>query len=139
MTYNRKRAVNSQRKYRATHRESCRTAQRARYARNPKYFKGYVTRRKRRIYQEIREKLGGKCVICGTRHRKLCAHEIHGRKHTDSVYWILKHLEDFVLVCWRCHTVISTIAKRPKDEQAQIWAFVELINEEKRTFKSDRK
>jgi len=65
-------------------------------------------------YHKVREKieglLGNTCSICGYKpkkgQRRLQSHEIHGKKHESSVYYILSHIEDFVPLCKTCHQTV---------------------------------
>ena len=72
------------------------------------YLRDYL-RDKRK---EILKTLGIKCKLCnkecGIQSDKLHKrfyhfHEKSGGKHDNHAYYVLSHLEDFVLLCPRCH------------------------------------
>lgn len=76
---------------------------------------------KKKLWIEVREKLGNKCIICGALQsgtkRKLSCHEIHGKPHQctlSTVYYILKHMKDFILLCHSCHRAIHQANKNPE-------------------------
>lgn len=50
----------------------------------------------------IRKIFGNKCEICGEMY-PLILHEIRGKKHTTSPYYVLNHRKDFVILCRPCH------------------------------------
>lgn len=68
--------------------------------------------------QKVRNVLGTKCAICGREgieQNKLgkpfiCYHEIHGKPHRCDFEYILKHKEDFICLCWKCHRIIHRLA-----------------------------
>ena len=51
---------------------------------------------------KVNQILGIECVICGSTE-KLFYHEIHGKPHTNTMSYILKHIEDFTRLCQKCH------------------------------------
>lgn len=64
---------------------------------------GKDRRTTRHIQKEILLGLVGKnCLLCSSRSN-LVFHEIHGKRHEDYFPYILKHKEDFVTMCKRCH------------------------------------
>ena len=50
--------------------------------------------------------LGIKCSICEKSTKKILFHEIHFKKHQINYPFILKHLEDFIPICYKCHLVL---------------------------------
>jgi hypothetical protein len=64
----------------------------------------YIRQKRRRIEQKkiIEEKLGIKCFVCGD-IKKVKYHEISGKSHTINLDYILKHIDDFIPLCWDCH------------------------------------
>jgi hypothetical protein len=63
---------------------------------------------KQRLYNEIRMKLDNKCKICKRVGITLHAHEIHGqhKKEEKNPNCILKHIDDFILLCKPCHDTV---------------------------------
>lgn len=56
--------------------------------------------------QELREQLGDKCFLCGFKGYygdRMTLHEIHFKKHPIRLWYYEKHIEDFVLLCFKCH------------------------------------
>ena len=82
----------------------------------------------------IKEKLGTTCIICGKKPNRISYHEIHGKPHdSKSITYILKHLEDFVPLCGRCHIAIHFYANfhlKEKEYQEEIKKFARLIYKE---------
>lgn len=68
-----------------------------------KYWRDYNKQYYERTKEELANKLGKKCKICGRtprENRKLfIAHEIHGKPHSQSRNYIMEHLDDFLFVC----------------------------------------
>ena len=81
---------NYARNYRPQHREELRIN-------NEKYHK--------RMREKIREEIGIICIICGS-NNEIHYHEIHGKKHSYTQYYILTHSEDFVPLCNHCHLIL---------------------------------
>jgi hypothetical protein len=60
----------------------------------------------RRPRKKIIEVLGNKCKICKiiiSNSRMVFFHEINGKSHVPDVHYTLKHIKDFVPLCWKCH------------------------------------
>lgn len=74
----------------------------------------YKSQRKKK--REARRLLGGKCFVCGTNRRL----EFHHIKYTESSKqnWneveVLKHPENFRLLCHKCHNVVTYALHEPK-------------------------
>ena len=74
----------------------------------------YKGQRKKK--REARRLLGGKCFVCGTNRRL----EFHHIKYTRSSKqnWneveVLKHPENFRLLCHKCHNVVTYALHEPK-------------------------
>ena len=116
------------RKWRETHRKEYNAYMREWRRKNPKKAKAIDLKRgqkhrnsaKNRYWirrKEIYQLLSNKCVICGRSFEEtiLCFHEVHGKKHPRSekkfLEYILNHLEDFALMCRRCHGVLHAYSK----------------------------
>lgn len=63
------------------------------------WFSQLDRERQREILLHI---IGKSCILCNSKE-KLLFHEIHGQKHPDDLTYILKHHENFVTLCKRCH------------------------------------
>lgn len=99
------------REWRNQNREKVRKSSRRRYHENIVHYRQYAKNWKRKQREEIKRKLGSKCVICG-KTEKLVAHEVHGKPHNQTKYWFtLKHIEDFVLLCKKHHEMVHALAK----------------------------
>ena len=68
---------------------------------------------------EVQRILGYKCALCNSTKGRIEYHEIHGKRHTESFAYILKHIEDFVPLCWKCHRTIHFFAKMKDKEKAK--------------------
>lgn len=85
--------------------------------------KSYQKHRKQRIAQimelynqrknELLEKLGNRCFVCGKDvSKRPIFHEIHGKQHKHEAYgYALKHTEDFVVMCQPHHTTLHSYLK----------------------------
>lgn len=73
---------------------------------------------------QVQQILGSKCVLCGSTKGRIEYHEIHGKPHTESFSYILKHIKDFVPLCWKCHRTIHFFSRMKDKEKAK-----ELIEE----------
>lgn len=71
-----------------------------------------------RRHKELREKLvtlfGAKCYLCGRTCKdkdgtNFSFHEIHGKKHDESMWYVDKHKEDFRLLCKKCHRFVHRL------------------------------
>jgi len=81
-------------------------------------------KKSKKTWQKIMDITGDKCIACGKQKpipqylsgqkRRISFHEIHGKKHKDNPWYILKHLEDFVPLCQSCHTSLHKVAKSKK-------------------------
>ena len=72
--------------------------------------------------------IGDECVICHSKER-LVFHEIYGKPHeyvnsSKKTEYILRHKEDFVTMCFKCHGALHNLAKK---ENVDIKHFVELL------------
>jgi hypothetical protein len=67
--------------------------------------------RKRRI--TMHSLFLSECFLCNTteasNRRSLDLHEKYGRKHSTNVTYILKHKEDFVPLCRKCHSMVTRL------------------------------
>jgi hypothetical protein len=81
--------------------------------------------RKRKMV-EIQQMFGEKCSFCGSSPKKnrLCLHEIHGKKHSPHVQYYLKHKEDFILICRRCHTALHFLIEVANLEPLEAIEFI---------------
>ena len=65
-----------------------------------------------RYKYKIERILGKKCVICNSDKKKILYHEIHGKPHhSHYITYILKHIEDFVAICYNCHKTLHHYMK----------------------------
>jgi len=80
----------------------------------------YFRKRRKKLKQKLIEKLGTNCAFCGKKldfkenkfgRPKFVFHEIHGKPHTCRYGYVLKHIEDFVPLCWKCHRTIHWLGK----------------------------
>jgi len=64
----------------------------------------------RRKRKQVEELLGDSCTICGLKPKKgqrgLTTHEIHGKPHIPSPYFVFKNSENFVMMCILCHKAL---------------------------------
>lgn len=72
------------------------------------YFKKYMRRRSAKARAKLLKILGETCVICGgipvnKKRSNLCFHNIHFRNHRLDPSYVLKHIEEFVSTCSKCH------------------------------------
>ena len=111
------------------------------YEKNKKEIKNvtktyYETHREQIFKQrkELKEKrrteleivIGNKCIVCGsTKH--IVFHEIHGKKHPlprgDSKrihFFMLEHKEDFVPLCFKCHSTIHYLAFQNREKAIEL-------------------
>ena len=76
--------------------------------------------RGRRNYWKAKAKviklLGSCCVLCASEENVLY-HEIYGRDHYKSPWYILKHIEDFIPICVNCHNAIHHLSKIEVNEK----------------------
>jgi len=96
-----------------------------------KYVKKRIFQNRKRnedYYNEIKKKIGNKCLFCGFKG-KILFHEIHGRKHNLSAYYILEHIENFIPLCFPCH---NSLHKTAKHFNIAI-RYLEMIQNEKET------
>lgn len=86
--------------------------------RGRKYYNDRYRNKKR---LRINQLLGSKCAICGYTytyssdnrkrlHERLFCHEIHGRKHSKNMCYIIEHPEDFIKLCYECHQFLHHLA-----------------------------
>jgi len=75
-------------------------------------------------FQIERDKIfGTNCSLCNGRTKRMCLHEIHGKSHLRNPYFILKHKEDFQILCWKCHQMVH----RFLDKKVNLEKFLELV------------
>lgn len=72
------------------------------------YFKEYMADRDKKALLRLLQILGETCVICGKTPKKrlrrtICFHNIYFKKHSTHPYHVLKHVEEFVVTCSKCH------------------------------------
>jgi hypothetical protein len=84
------------------------------YQTHKSYFKKKDALYQARGRKELMKILGNKCILCGSQ-KKLRFHEIHGKPHSTHAKDILKHIEDFVPICQKCHRCFHTLIKKVKD------------------------
>lgn len=61
--------------------------------------------------KQIEKQLGNKCVVCGSDFH-IHYHEIYGKKHErGSQSYVLNHIEDFAVLCIKCHYFIHYYVK----------------------------
>jgi hypothetical protein len=82
-----------------------------------------------RLNDEINQKLGEKCIICGKKIGKINCHEIHGKRHILSSYYILTHIEDFVRLCNKCHQVLHVLSELSDSEINEIVIMAKRLRE----------
>jgi hypothetical protein len=121
--------------YRKTHKKECKGYER-KYAQSAKgratiSRASYLRRIKRKA--QIEKILGNKCLVCGNNTRKIHYHEIHGKPHTyNGVYiyaYIIKHLEDFIPLCCRCHNVVHYLLNLGEKREEILKLLNQMINE----------
>lgn len=79
-----------------------------------KYQKEWSKKDRKVKRAKIRSILGTKCVVCGSTKR-IIFHEIHGKSHDQAnLNYTLKHIEDFVSLCWCCHIALHNLARNGK-------------------------
>lgn len=75
-----------------------------------KTSKAYRIKRRTKVLTLI----GKYCVLCGST-KKLCFHEIHGKKHpfktTTDLTYVENHPKDFRTMCLTCHTDLHYLFK----------------------------
>lgn len=60
----------------------------------------------------LEEKLGTECRICHNHPKRIVYHEIHGKAHDRKSYsYQLKHLENFIPLCYKCHQILHYLFK----------------------------
>ena len=75
-------------------------------------------------FQKIRDEYFGiTCSLCNGKSKRMCLHEIHGKSHSRNPSYILRHLVDFRILCWKCHAMIH----RFLNGEIEIEKFLELI------------
>lgn len=121
------------RRYREAHREELREYRRKYYQEHKDYFREQNRKRREQkgeyiseYNQKLREKqrravldlLGGKCVICNRTDSKtkLIVHERYGKPHGTSYIKMLKHLEDFIVLCLPHHSMVHRLKNEGKME-----------------------
>jgi predicted HNH restriction endonuclease len=62
---------------------------------------------------KIIQLIGDRCKTCG-RMDNVEYHEIHGKIHTTSYWYILNHVEDFIPLCSLCHRTLHRVLKYEK-------------------------
>lgn len=79
-----------------------------------KEYRNRLQKQARRRYsvgmKKVMKELKGRCVFCKS-IKKLRVHEIHGLEHDRSPYYILNHLKDFALLCYKCHWGVHWLMK----------------------------
>lgn len=68
---------------------------------------------------KVQQILGFQCALCGSTKGRLEYHEIHGKRHTESFAYILKHIKDFIPLCWKCHRTIHFFSRMKDKEKAR--------------------
>jgi len=83
------------------------------------YYKKVKGKRKTKRVEhrtKLLKLIGNKCYLCNSTSQ-LQFHEIHGKKHPRNfeslsyIHYVMKHKEDFVTLCRKCHFAIHKIAK----------------------------
>jgi len=114
----RKSVLEYQKRYRKTHKKKIKEANK----------KHHILKR-----EELNKIFERKCFICGNTGNnrwgrgELPLHEIHGKKHQSNPNYMIKHKENFVPLCWKCHKVIHRLAELTDMEIEEILKFVKLI------------
>jgi hypothetical protein len=67
----------------------------------------------------VQQILGIRCILCGSTRGRMEYHEIHGKPHTGGFAYILKHIQDFVPLCWKCHRTIHFFNVMKDKERAK--------------------
>jgi len=89
----------------------------------------YYQNRRNTQRKLLLDSIGNKCVICGFEESegkgKLHFHEKYGKEHPyNKGIYILKHKEDFVPLCYRCHNFIHILIRN----NGNINKLIELCN-----------
>lgn len=77
---------------------------------NRKLTNAYADKYYERDKKKLIEFLGSNCIFCGSKKR-VCYHQIYGKRHIDNKYYILRHKENFVPLCFNCHTSLHRLSK----------------------------
>lgn len=93
---------------------------------NSERWSEYNKRLMRKHRKTLIDLLGGVCIICrrGSDKTPLIVHERYGRPHNRSFKYLIKHLEDYVLLCrshhasvhrWKNECVLEAVIKVLQD------------------------
>jgi len=93
--------------------EKERESRRKSYHRNKKEWNEYRKNRYGILRNELLKRIGNTCIVCGLK-RRITFHEIHGKPHGHNPDQILKHIEDFIPLCYSCHATVHVFAKYRK-------------------------
>jgi predicted HNH restriction endonuclease len=99
------------------------------YHRNLLASRKYAQEKQKRLLSqrksELAEVLGNFCVLCGSKNH-IHYHEIHGNSHYShtltrkEVNYRLKHKDDFVCLCRRCHLNLHRVARFFEDTNTEL-------------------
>jgi hypothetical protein len=85
-------------------------AQKIYRTKNRKLTNAYAEKYYKEDSEKIKEILGSLCILCGS-SKRVCLHEIHGKRHITLKYYILQHIEDFIPLCFNCHNSLHKMSK----------------------------
>ena len=95
-------------------------------AHKKEHQKSYDKLHRKKLLLLVDQKLGTKCVICGSTENLVC-HEIHGKTHSYKPNYVLSHIEDFTRLCRGCHLLLHRLYNSHR--QIKMEALVKLLNQ----------
>jgi len=90
------------RKWREQNRKHLKEYEHNRYLNRKEIIKENRDRSEKECWEIINDALGISCLFCQSQKYLRC-HEIHGKTHTISPWFIKNNLKDFVRLCHDCH------------------------------------
>lgn len=84
------------------------------------------------------ELIGNKCIICGSKNY-VDYHEIHGKKHTPSLLYYIKHFKDFIPLCRDCHKSLHGLMRLNDEELNKILVYLKIFKIEAESKESQEK
>ena len=79
--------------------------------------KNYYLRNRDKILNNAKERwlkaenqIGSQCILCNSK-RNLLSHEIYGKEHPSSLYYLIENSKDFVKLCRGCHRALHIVAE----------------------------
>lgn len=119
---NREKILKRQREYYRENRGELLKRQREYQKKNAKKIERRRLQRKKKLIDRLLEVIGKECYTCGSTEL-IGFHEIHGNSHPPRrnikafFDYLMKHKEDFVPLCGKCHTIIHRIARHTKNAE----------------------